>query len=133
MTTVFGITNCDSVKKARKWLDQEKVDYSFFDFRKDDLNDELLRSFIANSPLKLLINKRSTTWKALSASTQAEISEMIEKDSLQQSLDNDEVQQLCATLSENPTLLKRPILKRNDIDEYAVGFSATQYQSLFSR
>ena len=66
MITVFGIKNCDTVKKALKWLAQESVAYQFHDFRKDGLDESLVDHFLATLDYSALINTRGTTWRKLS-------------------------------------------------------------------
>jgi len=65
MITIFGIKNCDTVKKALKWLDREGVAHNFHDFRRDGLDGALVDSFIKGVPLDKLINTRGTTWRKL--------------------------------------------------------------------
>ena len=71
MITVFGIKNCDTVKKALKWLDREGVAYQFHDFRKDGLNESLVDHFLTNLDHSALINTRGTTWRNLSDAQKA--------------------------------------------------------------
>ena len=66
MITVFGIKNCDTVKKALKWLDRENVAYQFHDFRKDGLDASLVDHFLASLDYSFLISTRGTTWRTLS-------------------------------------------------------------------
>ena len=63
MITLFGIKNCDTVKKALKWLNRENVAYQFHDFRKDGLDEDLVDSFLTNLDYSTLINTRGTTWR----------------------------------------------------------------------
>lgn len=66
MITLYGIPNCDTVKKARTWLDQNNVEHQFHDFRKDGVDAAQVKQWIADLGVDTLINKRSTSWKALS-------------------------------------------------------------------
>ena len=66
MLTVYGIKQCDSVRKALKWLDQKGVEYRFHDFRTDGLSAELLQAWLDSDFSDKLINRRSTTWRQLS-------------------------------------------------------------------
>ncbi|MEJ2768085.1 ArsC family reductase [Mycetohabitans sp. B46] len=113
--TVYGIPNCDTVKKARNWLDAHGVAYAFHDVKKAGVNDALLRDWLAQVPLDTLVNRRGTTWRALSdeqkaaaGTTDGAIALMIDK----------------------PSVIKRPVLVA-DGGIKAVGFSADQYQTLF--
>lgn len=114
MTTLYGIKNCDTVKKARTWLDQQAVDHSFHDFRVDGLTSAQVKDWIKKLGLDLLINKRSTSWKGLD-------------DAARESLDEHSAVDLILA---NPTLIKRPLLEHNG--ECHVGFKAAHYQTLFS-
>lgn len=113
MITLYGIKNCDTVKKATKWLDANELDYAFFDFKKEQLTPELLSQFVELSDWSLLLNKRSTTFRNL-------------PDDIKNNL-TDEV--MFAQVLEQPTLLKRPLLLLNN--ELHLGFKAEQYQGLF--
>ncbi len=113
MTTIYGISNCDTVKKAQKWLEQNKVTYTFHDFRKDGLTPELLLSLQAKTTWDLLINKRSTTYRNLPSEVK----------------DNLTGQTAIDTILAQPTLIKRPVLLIND--NIHIGFKPAQYQELF--
>lgn len=63
---LYGIKNCDNVKKSRKWLDKNSVEYIYHDFRLDGIEKSLIEEFLKNIEVGLLINKRSTSWKKLS-------------------------------------------------------------------
>lgn len=113
MTTLYGIKNCDTVKKAKKWLEQQNISYEFHDFRTDGLTPELLQTFIQQSDLALLLNKRSTTFRNLS-------------DEIKNNLTDDVI---ISAILEQPTLLKRPLLKHEQ--QFTVGFKDTVYQATF--
>lgn len=110
MTTIYGIKNCDTVKKSLKWLEKNNIEFSFHDFRVDGLTPELLSSILERSDWTTLLNKRSTTFRNLPPEI---------KDNL-----TDDV--IFKTVIEQPTLLKRPILIRDDIT--CVGFKDATYQ-----
>ena len=118
MTILYGIKNCDTVKKARKWLDQQGVDYRFHDFRADGLERKKLEAFTAQVATDLLINKRSTTWKQLDNDARSHF----EGESLSP--------QAQAIVLAQPTLLKRPLLEHQD--QLQVGFNPDHYAKLFS-
>ncbi|GHF93545.1 ArsC family reductase [Thalassotalea marina] len=113
MTTLYGIKNCDTIKKARKWLEENNISYQFHDYRQDGLSEELLTSFVERSNWDNLLNKRSTTYRNL-------------PDDIKNNL-SDEV--AYTQVLEQPTLLKRPILVSKDT--FAIGFKAAQYQEIF--
>jgi arsenate reductase len=113
MITLYGIKNCDTVKKALKWLTANDIEHALYDFKKQTLTPELLTSFVKKSDWSLLLNKRSTTFRNL-------------PDEIKNNL-TDEV--IFNAVLEQPTLLKRPLLPYQD--KLTLGFKADQYQSLF--
>lgn len=68
---LYGIKNCDTVKKARKWLEANGVDYQFHDFRADGIDAAAIQGWLNTVGADKLINKRGTTWRKLSAADQA--------------------------------------------------------------
>lgn len=112
-TTVYGIKNCDTIKKALKWLDNNNIEYTFHDYRVDGLDAALLDSLCDLADPQLMLNKRSTSFRALTDEQKA-------------NLDNDSLK---ALFLETPTLIKRPLLIHNG--ESQLGFKAEQYQATF--
>ena len=119
-TTLYGINNCDTVKKALKWLVVNNINHEFYDFKKQPLTTELLTSFVQLSDWSLLLNKRSTTYRNLSEDIKNNLTDDIafEQVLLQ------------------PTLLKRPLLLiQSGSDEASMqlhlGFKANNYQNIF--
>lgn len=112
--TLFGIPNCDTVRKARKWLEASGIDHQFIDFRETPTPPDQLRSWLAQVGAPLL-NKRSTTWKQLTDS---------ERQAAEQYGDA-----LIALLGAHPTLIKRPVLEHEG--RVRVGFSASDYANEF--
>ena len=113
MTILYGIKNCDTVKKARKWLEQHTIAYQFHDFRADGLTQDLLQTLIDHADLSLLLNKRSTTFRNLA-------------DDIKNNL-TDEV--VIKAILEQPTLLKRPLLLNEN--KLTIGFKDDVYQTTF--
>jgi len=113
MITLYGINNCDTVRKARKWLEKNNVEFTFYDFKKQPLTAELLSSFVEQSDWSLLLNKRSTTFKQLSDDIKNNLTEQVIFD---------------AVLAQ-PTLLKRPLLAL--AEHLHLGFKEDHYQELF--
>lgn len=111
---IYGIPNCDSIKKARQWFDSHAVAYTFIDVRQDAPSREQLGHWMACVGAKLLINKRSTTWKNMNASEQRETEQ---GDTL-------------AVLLHHPTLIKRPVLEH--AGDVIVGFNADLYAQRFT-
>jgi arsenate reductase len=112
--TLYGIKNCDTIKKAKKWLDEQQVDYRFHDFRADGLNAEQLHAWCEELGYEVLLNKRGTTWRAL-------------PDDVKNSID---AQSAEALMLEQPAMIKRPVLDLGD--RRVVGFKADDYQALFA-
>ena len=111
---LYGISNCDTIKKAKNWLELNNIDYKFHDFRNQGLEPEIIQSWLTQIPWDKLLNKRSTTWRNLELD-------------VQQSVNAENIIQL---LVENPTLIKRPVLNVNGIIN--VGFNADTYQGIFN-
>ena len=114
-TTLYGIKNCDTIKKARKWLDEAGIDYRFHDHRVDGLEPARLDSWLNQLGWEALLNTRGTSFRAL-------------PEEAKQGLDTTKAR---ALLLEHPAMIKRPLLDRDG--ELTLGFKADHYQSLFSR
>jgi len=110
---LFGIKNCDTVKKARRWLDGHQLEYQFHDLRADGLAPATIHRWLTRVSAADLVNRRSTTWKALDPDTR-------------NNLDDRQVPEL---LLAHPTLIKRPVLEADG--RLLVGFSAPTYQAFF--
>ncbi|MGB2172736.1 MAG: ArsC family reductase [Porticoccaceae bacterium] len=111
---LYGISNCDTVKKAKNWLETNNIDFSFHDFRKQGLESEIVQDWLNQIPWDKLLNKRSTTWRNLDPE-------------VQQSVNAETVVQL---LVANPTLIKRPVLAVNGIIN--IGFNADTYRDIIN-
>ncbi len=114
MTTLYGIKNCDTVKKARRWLDDNKQQYQFHVFRVDGLDSKKLSSWLTQVDRLTLLNKRSTTWRQLDDNDKADLSE-------------NNIKKL---LLANATLIKRPVLEFDK--KLYIGFSDKNYQEIFN-
>ena len=71
MVTLYGIPNCDTVKKARAWLTEHGVDYQFHDFKKQGVPPERLNAWLAAAGWETVLNRKGTTWRKLDAATQS--------------------------------------------------------------
>jgi len=117
MTTLYGIKNCDTVKKARKWLDAQNIEYTFHDFRVDGTDIQMLEGWLNTISPSVLINKRSTTWKQLSDTDKAYFG-------------NDPLpNQALEILLQSPTLIKRPVLEHGE--QLTVGLDENEYNNIF--
>lgn len=113
MTTIYGIKNCDTMKKAIKWLDDHKVDYAFHNYKKDGIDEAVLRQAIDEHGWEVVINKRGTTWKQLPADVQASMN----------------TEKAVEIAKENPSIVKRPLLVR--LGQTFIGFQPKAYEELF--
>jgi arsenate reductase len=120
LTVIYGINNCDTVKKSLKWLNENNIDHKFYDFKKQPLTKELLTCFVELKDWSSLLNKRSTTYRNLS-------------DDIKNNLTNEiAFKQVLA----QPTLLKRPLLltqsnTNEPRQQLYLGFRADIYQNIF--
>ncbi|WP_417656736.1 Spx/MgsR family RNA polymerase-binding regulatory protein [Pseudidiomarina aestuarii] len=91
---LYGIPNCDTVKKAERWLNQQGIAYSFHDIRTQPLSAEQWQALVTLVGPETIINKRSTSWRGLSESEQQLAS----------------VEAVVSLLQQYPTLMKRPLV-----------------------
>jgi arsenate reductase len=105
MIVMYGIKNCDTIKKARKWLEDNDVQYNFHDFKKDGADEALVSKWIDRLGWEVLVNKRGTTWRQLPDSAKASVTDK---------------PSAIKIILENPSVIKRPVV---DIDgKLVVGF-----------
>jgi arsenate reductase len=115
LITLYGIKNCDTVKKARRWLDQHGIEYRFHDFREDGLDRDQLRQWLDELGWEKLVNRRSTSWKALDPQVRETMN----------------AGTALRAIQAQPTLIKRPLLDTGQ--ERFTGFAAADYQRIFNR
>ncbi|WP_405419005.1 ArsC family reductase [Marinobacter flavimaris] len=108
---LYGIKNCDTVKKARKWLDEQGIDYEFHDFKKDGLQSDLLFRWEDAVGWETLLNRRGTTWRKLPEDVR----------------DTIDVQSAHEIMLENPSIIKRPVVENGG--DVRVGFSADEWSA----
>lgn len=114
MTILYGISNCDTTKKAQNWLVKNEHPYTFYDYRKMGVTKELIETFLKHFPLSQLLNKRSTTYRQLSNVQKQNITKKT----------------ITLLFIEFPTLIKRPLIIHNKT--YLLGFKESDYQAIFS-
>ena len=114
MLTMYGIKNCDTIKKARRWLEAHQIAYQFHDYRADGLDRAQLDTFIAELGWQALLNTRGTTWRKLD-------------ESLRNSIDNADA--AAALMLEMPAIIKRPLLCAPG-QPMLLGFSELTYKKL---
>jgi len=109
MIKIYGIKNCDSVKKAFKALEGKSLTYEFIDFKKTPPDLDLIKKWLKQIDVDVLINKRGTTWRKL-------------PDEVKENLDEDTA---ISIMRDNPSVIKRPV---NDNDgEISVGLNCQLY------
>jgi len=113
MVTIYGIANCDTMKKARKWLDERGVAYSFHDYREQNVDETLLRDWVRELGWDTLINRRGTTWRRL-------------PEEVREGLGQETAIRL---MLKNPSIIRRPVLDTGKAR--LVGFSAEAYEEIF--
>lgn len=110
--SIYGIKNCDTMKKALRWLDAQGVSYEFHEYKKEGADEGVLRRAIDAHGWDVVINRRGTTWRKLS-------------DDLKNNMDADRA---IAAALENPSLIKRPLLVKGN--QTHLGFKDTEYEKL---
>jgi len=110
-TTMYGITTCDTIKKARVWLEGHDVAYRFHDYRAEGIEAEKLDGWVAKVGWEKLLNKGSTTFRELPDKEKA-------------GLDERKAKKLMLT---KPTMIKRPVLEVGD--DVLVGFKPEVYEA----
>ena len=114
MTVLYGIKNCDSVKKARTWLSDRGYAHDFYDLRSGDLDLKTVVRWLDTTNSDVLLNRRGITWRNLDAT-------------IKESVSQENIAELLLT---NPTLIKRPVL---DYDgRITVGFKPELYSTIFN-
>ena len=113
-TTLYGIENCDQVRRARHWLRQHGVSARFHDFRRDGLSRQMLERWLTHLPWDALLNRRGLAWRKLPPDRRAQVV--------------DQASAIDALLAD-PTLVKRPVLEAGD--RLLVGFSEPAYENTF--
>ncbi len=113
MTRIYGIPNCDTMKKARKWLDSHGVAYEFHDYKKQGVDEHRLRAWVRQAGWEVLLNRRGMMWRKVPDDVRANI---------------DEASAIELMLS-TPSIIKRPVLEHDGA--LRVGFSEADYEALF--
>ena len=112
---LYGIPNCNTVKKARDWLAAHQIAYEFHDFKKQGISEQQLQNWLTQLPESKLINRAGLTWRGLDEQTKQSI------------VDNASAITL---MTAKTSVIKRPILEK-DSKIIALGFSETEYSALF--
>ena len=113
MIRLYGIPNCDTVKKARTWLAAQNIEVEFHDFKKHGLSAELTQSWLKQAPWEQLINRKGLTWRGLSEEQKT-------------IADNTAAQHL---MQDKTSVIKRPLLEQ-DGKLLHIGFDEAAYAKL---
>jgi arsenate reductase len=113
MTTIYGIKNCDTMKKARTWLDSHKVAHSFHDYKSSGIDKAILEGWAKKVGWEVLLNRAGTTFRKLPDT---------DKDGLTEKKAID-------LMLAQPSMIKRPVLEARG--KLTVGFKPEAYKSLF--
>ena len=107
---VYGIPNCDTVKKSRKWLDARGIDYAFHDYKKEGADPAKLAAWIAAVGVDTVLNRRGTTFRKLSDAEKADIDDA----------------KAVTLLQQQPSMIKRPVVEHPG--GLLVGFSQAEWE-----
>ena len=110
MIILYGIANCDTVQKARTWLDGRGITFRFHDYKKAGADPALLAKWAGQVGWEALLNRGGTTFRKLADSDKADIDES----------------KAVALMTAQPSLIRRPVLEQGD--ELLVGFKASVYE-----
>jgi arsenate reductase (glutaredoxin) len=114
-TTIFGIKNCDTMKKARTWLDGRGVEYAFHDYKVDGIDPAHLTRWTAEAGWETVLNRGGTTFRKLPEARKTGLNE----------------RKAIALMLEQPSMIKRPVLEVGG--RLLVGFKAEEYAKAFAK
>lgn len=112
---LFGIPNCDTVKKARTWLADQSLPFDFHDFKKQGLDRDTVATWLAQQDWEVLVNRKGTTWRGLPDERKAAVTDKASALEL---------------ILEYPSVVKRPVLL-DARDQVHVGFNDAMYRQVF--
>ena len=112
MITIYGIKNCDMIKKAMKWLETNGHDFTLHDYKKDGVPADLIKQALDQCGWETVINQRGTTWRQL-------------PDEVKSTMNNDRAYDI---IQQNASIIKRPMVHVND--EFHFGFKENLYRSI---
>jgi arsenate reductase (glutaredoxin) len=114
MVKIYGIPNCDTMKKARQWLTEHGIEYAFHDYKKAGVDEKLLRRWVKQAGWETLLNRRGMMWRKLDDAVKANIDEA----------------SAIRVMLETPSIIKRPVLEYGKV--LLVGFKAEEYARIFT-
>ncbi|MEZ2132607.1 MULTISPECIES: ArsC family reductase [unclassified Sinorhizobium] len=111
--TIYGIKNCDTMKKARSWLEDHGVAYDFHDYKALGIDRDHLQKWISEAGWETVLNRAGTTFRKLPDADRADLTE----------------EKAIALMLAQPSMIKRPVLEANG--ELLIGFKPESYAALF--
>ena len=115
MIILYGIANCDTIRKTRKWLDAQNCDYQFHDYKKLGCSSELAKTMLKNLGIAQIINTRGTTWRNLAESEREPLNDKTATQLMQK----------------HPSLIKRPVLRVGDA--FLAGFDCERMSEMINQ
>jgi len=115
MTTIYGIRNCDTMKRAFAWLKQRDIAFTFHDYKKDGISESDLRLWSKQAGWEKLLNTRGTTWRKLSEDQRSDISEA----------------KALHLMEQQPSLIKRPVIAHGK--SLLVGYDESDYERILCK
>ncbi|MCG6861839.1 MAG: ArsC family reductase [Chromatiaceae bacterium] len=112
MITLYGIPNCDTMKKARRWLDGRGVAYTFHDYKKQGIDEDRLHAWVNELGWEALVNRRGVMWRKLPEQIRANMDEA----------------GAIRVMLETPSIIRRPVLDTGEVR--LVGFAEDRYREL---
>lgn len=112
MIKIYGIKNCDTIKKTLKWFEAHALEYQFIDYKKEAPSQALAEIFLTQFPWDVVINKRGTTWRKLDEQTKSTM---------------DSVKAI-PLIQAQPSIIKRPIIEHNG--QFYIGYDESQFEKL---
>jgi Spx/MgsR family transcriptional regulator len=113
---LYGIPNCNTVKKARDWLTLQGIEYVFFDFKKSVLSPEIAQNWLQQCDKNELINRKGLTWRSLSSDEKQMVND---------------ISSVLTLMLQKTSVIKRPVLEQNGKLLY-IGFDETAYEKIFN-
>ncbi|MBH5321101.1 ArsC family reductase [Aurantiacibacter sediminis] len=110
---IYGIPNCDTVKKARKWMDAQGLDYTFHDYKKEGVSEKDLSRWADRCGWAVLLNRRGTTFRKLDDEQKADMTR----------------EKAIALMVEHPSMIKRPVMEREGDEHVLVGFAESEWEN----
>lgn len=112
---LYGIPNCDTVKKARKWCDKNSVEYTFHDYKKEGVDASNLERWADSVSWEALLNRRGTTFRKLDDADKADMTR----------------EKAIGLMLEHPSMIKRPVAEHSDGARVLVGFADSEWENAF--